>query len=347
MPTLPPSRPSIGRPLILGLLLGTLLFWNTGCELKLPPMPWDPPPAASSEEETSAHESESDAEEIEPVDMRKLLPPAMRDLAYEEITIPMADKLQLYGRLYDPSIHTDEDGEVIVPAAEEDEDYAGPRYPLVILVHGLNHTHSTWQDLPATLVKAGYAVFALDLRGHGKSTRKGQGSRVSWRMMNQSEWLTLPQDVEQVVKYFAKGEDYPQVDARQVSLIGEKLGANVVTPVAKKQQAQVKAIVLISPGLVYKGIDASRSLLDYNNQALILTSRSERESFTMARHLYNWLTGPKAIYEYDEKTGQGSDMLLKAAIGNQIRDWLLKAMPSPHAPPASEPPIEESPPNKG
>lgn len=324
---------------IILLLLTGCMTWS-GCDLKLPPMPWDKPaPAdkahgasgeAAANEEASAEES---AEPAEPVDERMLLPKAMHDLPFEEVSIPLADQLVIYGRLYDPSLS--EPGENEIPDSEE---YQGPKYPLVILLHGLNRDHLAWSDLPATLTHAGYAVFALDLRGHGKSTITTWKRRVSWRLLQPEQWKNLHRDITQVIQYFKKGEDYPEVDGSQVALIGEKLGANVATFVGKNS-TEVKALVLLSPGLEFKGIDASRGLLEYGNPTLILSNHDFKESHSQAQHLYNWITGPKTLQVY-EKIGEGAEMLgNQPGVGLQIEAWLSNVLkplkPAPGAKAAS------------
>lgn len=309
-------------------LLCSLSVAMTGCDIKLPPMPWDPPKQETpgDEAEVPADDEGGGGGESEPIDMSKLLPEAMRNLPYEEVTIPMPDRLELYGRLYDPSLVKDEEGDTISPG-ESEEEYSGAKYPLVVLLHGLNKNHSVWGDLPATLVKAGYAVYVPDLRGHGKSTRITRSRRVNWRMLKAKEWELLPGDIYRAIQYFQKAqEDYPEIDAERVALVGEKLGANVATMTSKKPLAHVKTLVMLSPGLSLKGIDASRGLMGFTNPALILVGRDEQEAYTTAQHLYNWLTGPKAMYEY--KTGQGTDILSGTNNADEeIRDWIIKKMP--------------------
>src|SRR5258708_19194064 len=42
--------------------------------------------------------------------------------------------------------------------------------PLVVLSNGMGETRSSWRFLAPILVKAGYKVAAVDLRGHGESS---------------------------------------------------------------------------------------------------------------------------------------------------------------------------------
>ena len=43
--------------------------------------------------------------------------------------------------------------------------------PVVALVHGITESRRTWDPLVAPLIAAGYRVIAIDLRGHGDSSR--------------------------------------------------------------------------------------------------------------------------------------------------------------------------------
>lgn len=328
---------------LMALLLVSLTI-GSGCDIK---MPWDPKPdpkaAKDAKAEEPAEAPPAAEEESGPPDETALLPPAMKNLPYEEVTIPLKDQLIIYGRLYDPSMKPEGEEGDTAAAASEDEEYKGPKYPLIILLHGLNRDHVVWSDLPASLVKAGYAVYAMDLRGHGKSLATTHKHKVNWRLLKPEDWQKLPKDVGEVIQYFQKGEDYPQVDGNTVGLIGEKLGANVAVYTARDKHDAVKALVLISPGLDYKGIIPSQAIVDYTNPALLIAGQDDPYSYQSTERLYNWLLGPKAMQVY-KKIGSGSDMLSnRTSLGSQITEWLTHKMPSPQAPKtAAEPKPAES-----
>lgn len=308
--------------------------------MKLPPMPWDKPvpktnAPATDKEAASSGEGGGSQEDSGPVDETAFLPQSMKVLPYEEVSIPLKDQLIIYGRLYDPDLKSEEEEstgaatEKTAPAeAGHEEDPVKPKYPLVILIHGIGRNHVTWNDLPAILVKAGYAVFAMDLRGHGKSTTTASKHRVSWRLFSKEQWLLLPKDIGEVIDYFQAGEDYPEVDGKTVALVGEKLGANVAVYTARDRHDAVKAMVLISPGLDYKGIIPSQAIVDYTNPALLITSENDPYSYQSTERLYNWLLGVKALQVY-KHIGDGSDMLTnRTSLGAQIKDWLTQQMPA-------------------
>lgn len=319
-------------------MLLSILFLCAGCEIDLPWAPKKDAKAAEADkaQQKPAEEEATAEEETTPPDESALLPGEMKTLPYEEVSITLPDQLVMYGRLYDPSLTSQGENEF-----EDPEGYEGKKYPLVILLHGLNRSHLAWSDMPSTLVKAGYAVFALDLRGHGKSTVTTGKRRATWRYLKPEQWRDLHKDINKVIEFFKKGEDYPEVDGSQVALIGEKLGANIAT-FAAQTNADIKSLILISPGLEFKGIDASRGLLDYGGRTLILTNHDYVESHRQAQHLYNWITGSKTLQVY-EKIGEGADMITgQPGVQQQITQWLLKGIPTPGASVPAETPESES-----
>lgn len=58
------------------------------------------------------------------------------------------------------------------PAPDVTIDYfAAGEGPAIVLVHGITESRRTWDPLVAPLIAAGYRVHAVDLRGHGDSSR--------------------------------------------------------------------------------------------------------------------------------------------------------------------------------
>jgi|GEM_PF-1103152 len=341
-----PNRKISGKNLLSLCLLINLCWLSSGCEMK---MPWDKPkPKAEAPAEGADQAEEGAGQSEEPVVVNELdfLPPAMKKLPFEEVSIPLKDGMVIYGRLYDPSqklANEDDSSSDSAKSSESNGDgadngeYKGPKYPLIILLHGLDRDHTVWSDLPASLVKAGYSVFAMDLRGHGKSTTTTHKNRVTWRFFEPDQWQLLPKDVDQIIQHFQKDEDHPQIDGKTVGLIGEKLGANVAVFSGRDMLPVVKAMVLLSPGLNYKGLIPSQAIIDYTNPALLITTQDEQYSYQSTERLYNWLLGLKALQIY-KKIGDGSDMIShQSAVGDNITEWLTHQMPSPAMPKPAEP----------
>jgi pimeloyl-ACP methyl ester carboxylesterase len=339
--------------LLLGLILSVLLSGIfSACDM--PAMPWDKPKPDSATEKKQADEEAEETEGKEkevmappkPLNEVDLLPPAMKTLPFEELYIPMADKLQLYGRLYYPTLKakasesageegSDTDGEADADVeesgepAEETPQKQVPQYPLIVLIHGLSSDHLAWGDLPATLVKSGYSVFALDLRGHGKSTETVNHNKVTWRLFENEQWLKLYQDLDSAIQFFqAAHKKYPAVDAKNVALLGENLGANLAVFSAAERQNHVKTLLLMSPGLDYKGIIPSQAIVDIDNSVLMITGKDNEYAMHSAERLYKWIVGKKTLQIYQKVTDKPDRFSEGTALGGQLIQWLQEHLPS-------------------
>lgn len=102
--------------------------------------------------------------------------------------------------------------------------------PLVVAVPGMGDLRSTYDELRASLLAAGYRVVTTDLRGHGDSgpdfTTYGDEATAS--------------DVVALVEHLGSG---PAV------LVGNSMGASAAAVVAADRPDLVRALVLLSPFL--------------------------------------------------------------------------------------------------
>lgn len=324
---------------VLGLLLVITmpLVWSGCGEEK----PTDEEQAAEAQqEEHGGHSSGGEDDEDGDGPHFAHLSDQMRNLPYEEITIQTHDRLYLYGRLYDPSQGLVDEEEEEITASDEEEDEP-PQYPLVILLHPLNGNYMEWGDLPFQLVKNGYAVFAPDLRGHGRSIRYPGKRKQIWRTMTAAEWKAMPKDITSILQFFSRAtEDYPQVDTRRVALVGANFGANLALNAASQNRSAVKAVVLLSPGMEYKGLNINPAVLYYQNPLMIMAGQEDPYVSNAAELMYKWAQGPKSIRIY-RAVGQGADMLkADPSIMQEVVTWLNERFPAiPYTPP---PPPEEA-----
>src|SRR5690349_10464753 len=83
-------------------------------------------------------------------------PGVRADLPHPEVTGAVREDLDLGGGIY---------GQKWVPASP---------HAVLVIVHGLKDHSDRYAGLITHVVEAGYAVYALDLRGHGRSA----GARV-------------------------------------------------------------------------------------------------------------------------------------------------------------------------
>lgn len=268
-------------------------------------------------------------------------------LPFTEVQAPVSDGLMIYGRLYDPSQKSDDGEEVDDAKASADDAPEAPvqKYPLVILLHGLDGRYNDWGNFPVKLVKQGYAVFAVDLRGHGNSTSVGGKPRIFWRDFTTEDWNKMPGDIDKVIDFLGKNEETPQVDNHQVAIIGASIGANTALNAASQKISSVKAVALLSPGIEYKGLSSTTAILYYTNALFIAASQQDPYSYQSSESLYKWGQGPKAIRLY-RNIGHGTDMLKQEPkLGDEIIRWLNVKM-GKAAPPSAPSDVKPTASNK-
>jgi esterase/lipase len=182
----------------------------------------------------------------------------------------------------------------------------------VVLLHMLGRTKETWASFPEKLNKAGFNAIAIDMRGHGES--KGR----DFRSFTTQQWINALKDIKAAKEFLAK----KGVDANSTYLIGGSIGANLSLNYAA-QDNSIKKIVLLSPGLDYRGVITMPSMQKYNGAVFLAASSEDVQSFDGTKQLYGLAKGGKEIKEFDN-AGHGTNMLGKNNLDEDIIAWLKK-----------------------
>ena len=171
--------------------------------------------------------------------------------------------------------------------------YAAPRdeKPLatVILVHDLEGSHKSVEPLALALQRDGCAVVAPDLRGHGASAPRsgtsGSEEKNTANMLKKSdlemmaataggrvrEQAAIQGDIETVRNFIRRKAEAGELDMDRLCVVGCGTGATLAAlwtaadaawpPLASGPQGQqVRALVLISPAWVTKGLTIAPAL---------------------------------------------------------------------------------------
>jgi len=111
---------------------------------------------------------------------------------------------------------------------------------VVILVHGLAEHSGRYGHVADHLVAHGYAVYALDHRGHGRS----QGRRAQVGRMDYV--------VDDLHRFAAQVRlDQP---GKAFFLLGHSLGGGIALAYALKYQDELKGLVLSAPAVLFEGV---------------------------------------------------------------------------------------------
>ena len=111
----------------------------------------------------------------------------------------------------------------------------GDAAAVVVVVHGFIEHSGRHADVAAELNRHGYAVYAIDLRGHGKS----EGERVFV-----GSFLEYLRDVELFLVHVRA-----QQPDRPVFLVGFSLGGTIAATLAARGLADVRGLVLVAPAV--------------------------------------------------------------------------------------------------
>ncbi len=234
-----------------------------------------------------------------------------------------------------------EDGEPQPPKAKVEPERPIPqyRYPLVIVGHKLSGSSRRIQFLVPELVKMGYAVLLLDVRGHGASSALASGESKSWRLFKSQEWLQLPRDFRLTEHYFKHPEldkqAFPlEVIPKRMAMIVEGISANAMLIRSKEKDADIKAIVSLGATLESKGLEPVLPVMNSRIPTLYMASESEPMSFEDTKKLYRITEAKKALRLYGD-VGSGIEILLNDKSARQEAiGWIQRYLPPAPVDPA-------------
>jgi len=114
-----------------------------------------------------------------------------------------------------------------------------------LLLHMMPSTKESWVNFAEELAEYGFSSLSIDLRGHGKSS----GGPDGFMQFNDKEHQTSILDVNAGIEFLkSKG-----IIEDRIFLEGASIGANLSLQF-QSENPEIKASVLLSPGLNYRGI---------------------------------------------------------------------------------------------
>lgn len=138
--------------------------------------------------------------------------------------------------------------------------YPPPSSPAsgVLLLHMWRGQKEDWAPFATQLQEAGYAVLAVDLRGHGESGGTAES-------VEPQQWT---QDVVQVWQVLV---EQPEVDGQRTAIIGASIGANLALRAAAEVE-QVRGVALLSPGLDYYDVTTEEAMTAYGDRPVLIAA---------------------------------------------------------------------------
>lgn len=149
-----------------------------------------------------------------------------------------------------------------------------PSAPAVVLVHKLSADRGEVGPVVEALSEPpGMTTLAIDLRGHGESTSGPDDTTLSWGEFETSDWEAAANDVRAAVGYLAAHDD---LDPAGIGVVGSSIGSSAAI-VAAAEDERVDAVVAISPGRAYRGVDAITPVDRFGERVALLAVASEGE----------------------------------------------------------------------
>jgi len=199
----------------------------------------------------------------------------------------------------------------------------------VILIHDLGGSHKSVGDLARALQRAGCAVVAPDLRGHGTQTqRSGEGDphvllrKVDFEAMAASHGRVRDDpasshrgEIEAVRGWIRRQADAGTLDLDRLCVVGSGLGATLAAmwtvadwnwppTTAGPQGQQVRALVLVSPAMSKRGLSMvgpmATETIRSSVPILVLAGAGDREASRFFDQLKRFR--PKAWFQ--QRDGQ-------------------------------------------
>lgn len=181
-----------------------------------------------------------------------------------------------------------------------------PPWPGVILLHMLWSDRTTWDEYAHELARNGFAVFALDMRGHGET-----GGEVDWDL--------AADDIQMVWDNLSAR---PEIASNRMGMVGASIGANMAL-VSGTNEPDARTVVLLSPGLSYAGVETSDAMVAYGERPVfIAASQEDAYSANSSRKLHEIAVGEARLDMYQD-AGHGTFMLAnEPELGEEIINWL-------------------------
>ncbi len=176
--------------------------------------------------------------------------------------------------------------------------------PGVLLLHMLGRDRADWDSLAKDLQSRGYAVLALDLRGHGDSA-------------GPADWAKAPADVRAAWEVLVAR---PEVDPALCAIMGGSIGANLALIVGANNP-DVATVIALSPGVDYRGLKPSGVLTNFGERpVLLVASQDDAYSYDGVQQMA--ILAPRAETHYFANAGHGTAMFTDLQLKTLVLNWL-------------------------
>jgi dienelactone hydrolase len=223
-----------------------------------------------------------------------------RTVVTGDVVLDTEDGAKIYGTYY--------------PGAKDD--------PGVILLHMLRRDRKDWASFAATLQLSNMNVLAIDLRGHGQSTKMADGSPLSLAGFTDGNFIGMELDIMAAVDYLLK----QGADPKRIAVVGASIGANVGLAYAANHHSVIKAVALLSPGLKYRGVETETPMGTYEGPVFLSAARNDTYSASSVEKLAK-IRPDRCTKNMIPGTSHGTNMISQSRmLYEDLRTWIIKQL---------------------
>jgi alpha-beta hydrolase superfamily lysophospholipase len=190
----------------------------------------------------------------------------------------------------------------------------------VILLHMMPATRKSWASFQIVLAERGLASLAIDLRGHGESTKSDAGE-VQFQKFTDADHARSANDVRAAFDWIRTHS----IEPAQIAIAGASLGANLALQFLG-DEPQMAGAVLLSPGLNYHGVtamDSAERILPHQGIWMAASRGDDDESVAAVQELDGLLELEEKQTRIVENHGHGTKIFdADATLMAEAADWL-------------------------
>ena len=185
--------------------------------------------------------------------------------------------------------------------------------PAVILLHGFGEDRAVWGTFTGELLRRGWAVMRIDLRGHGGSRVRNDSpieASTAWRTSPHE----FPLDVNPALDWL---KAQPRIDTSRIVAIGTGVGANLAL-IACGRFPEVHTAVAINPSLP-EALAMAGSAQDFRPRSALIVVEDEAEGQRIEEYV-----GQPSRVETAQVSGGTGRWIREKQVTDSIFRWLTE-----------------------
>ena len=196
-------------------------------------------------------------------------------------------------------------------------------YGAVLLLHMMPADRKSWAKFQTMLTERGLASLAIDLRGHGESTKGPGDTRYDYKGFTDEEHQSSLNDVTEAFRWIRRRGMEPS----KIAVCGASIGANLAA-LLLIEEPEIAGAALLSPGKDYHGLNVledAGSVL--NHQAVWATGSQgdDQDAYDSAEAYVKVVSSDDKTFVPLENVGHGTTILENNPdIATQLADWLKR-----------------------